>query len=103
VKKEYKLTREDRKRLITLLKERDLLVTKTISKPPQQKGFSRYFELSISSRLTGKETTVSIEASRNATELKQDRLYQASVSLIAELYRIINRTDPEVAVPQLID
>ncbi len=103
VKKKYKLTGEDRVSLIKLLKEKKLLVTKTIARPPQQKGFSRYFEISIHSRLIGKETTVSIEASRNAAELKQDRLYQASVNLLTELYRIIQRTDPDVATPELID
>lgn len=103
VKKEYRLTKQDQAALIKLLKEKNLLVTKTVSKPPQQKGSSRYFELAIRSRLSGKESVVSIDASPGATELKTDRLYQGSVDFIEALYKIINRTDPDIAMPQLID
>ena len=103
VKKEYKLTQQDRAVLIRLLKEKHLLVTRAISKSPQQKGFSRYFEVSIRSTLRGKENSVSINASPGATELKADPLYQNSVSLIEELYKIINRTDPDITIPHLIN
>src|SRR6266849_5480516 len=91
VKKEYKLSQEDQAALIRLLNAGNLMVTRTISKPPQQKGSSRYFELSIHSRLGGKESVVSIDASPNAAELKADGLYRDSVSMIEELYKIINR------------
>jgi len=103
VKKEYKLTKEDRDLLIGLLNKGNLLVTRTISRPPQQKGSSRYFELSIRSRLKGKESVVSIDASPNTSELKVDRLYQGSLAVIEQLYKIINRTDPDVTIPSLID
>ncbi len=103
VKKEYKLTKEDQDLLIELLNQGNLLVTRTISKPPQQKGSSRYFELSIRSRLKGKESIVSIDASPNTSELKADRLYQGAVAVIEQLYKIINRTDPDITIPSLID
>jgi hypothetical protein len=103
VKKQYKLTTQDQASLIALLKTKNLLVTKTVSKPPTQKGFSRYFELSITSRLDGKENTVAIDGSPSATELRTESLYQSSVDLIEQLYKIINRTDPDIAAPTLID
>lgn len=103
VRKEFELTKQDQAALIGLLKENNLLANGTISKPPQQKGFSRYFELSILSKLGGKETTVSIDAFPGAAELKTDRLYQGSVNLIEQLYVIINRTDPNITSPTLID
>jgi hypothetical protein len=103
VRKEYKLTKEDQDLLIGLLHKGNLLVTRTISRPPRQKGSSRYFELSIRSRLKGKESLVSIDASPNTSELKADRLYQGSVAVIEQLYKIINRTDPDVTIPSLID
>lgn len=103
VKKEYRLTKQDQTALIKLLKGKNLLVTKTISKPPQQKGSSRYFELLIRSRLSGKEGAISIDGARSDTELKTDDLYQGSVDLINQLYKIINRTDPDITIPQLID
>jgi hypothetical protein len=103
LKKEYKLTNDDRDRLIGLLKDKALLMTKTISKSPEQRGLSRDFELSIASKLAGKEGIISINAPRTATELKTDPVYQSSIFLIAELYRIINRTDPDVTFSDLID
>jgi hypothetical protein len=103
VKKEYKLTNDDRNRLIGLLKDKDLLTTKTISKTSEQSGLSRDFELSIASELAGKEGNISIKAPRTATELKTDHVYQSSILLIAELYRIINRTDPDITFSDLID
>ena len=103
VRKEYRLTKNDLDELSRLLKEKNLLVTATISHPPRQKGYSRYFELSVSPRLNGKESTVSIEAFPGDTDLKTDRLYQGSVSLIQELYKFITRTDPDITAPSLID
>ncbi len=103
VKKEFKLGKEDQAALIGLLNKGNLMVFRTISEPPQQKGSSRYFELSIHSRLGGKESTVSIDASPHAANLKTDSLYRASVRVIEELYKIINRTDPDITMPQLIN
>ncbi len=103
VKKQFKVTRQDEAALIGLLKAKHLAITRTISKPPTQKGFSRYFELAITSALEGKEHSLAIEASPSTTELKTDSLYQGSVSLIEQLYKIIRRTDPDITIPTLID
>lgn len=103
VKKQFELTKQDQDTLIALLKGGNLLVTKTISKPSTQKGSSRYFELAIISALEGKEHSVAIEASPSEAELKTDPLYQGSLSLIEQLYKIINRTDPDITIPTLID
>ena len=96
VKKEYKLTAEDRNLLIGLLRQRDMLVNKTVSQPSQEKGSSRYFELEIHAMLNGKEGSISIDGARNDVKLKDERIYQDSVYLTEQLYKIINRTDPEM-------
>jgi hypothetical protein len=103
VKKEYKLTNDDRDRLIGLLKDKGLLTTKTIANATEQDGPSRDFRLSIAPKLAGQESVISISASRTATKLKTDPLYQGSIALIAELYRIINRTDRHVTFSALIN
>jgi hypothetical protein len=103
VKKQFKLTKQDQLDLIAMLKAKNLLITRTISKPPTQKGSTRYFDLAITSALEGKEHSVAIEASPSAADLKADSLYQGSASLLEQLYRIINRTDPDVTIPSLID
>jgi hypothetical protein len=93
VKKAYKLTSDDRDKLIGLLKANGLLTTRTIANPTEPDGPSRDFKLTITTTLDGRESVISISAPLNATKLKSDPLYQGSIALIAELYRIINRTD----------
>jgi hypothetical protein len=102
LKKEFNLTNDDRNRLIELLKGNALLTTKTISKSSDQRGITRDFELSIKTKLAGRETLISITAPRSATELKNEPLYQGSMLLIGELYQIINRTDREITFDELI-
>jgi len=103
VEKQFKLTKQDQSDLTALLESKSLLATKTISQPPTQKGFSRYFELALVSGLHGKENTIAIDASPSAAALKTDPLYQGSISLIEMLYKIVNRTDPDLTAPTLID
>jgi len=103
VKKQFKLTEQDQSDLVALLRAKNLLVTRTISKPPTQKGFSRYFELAVLSALDGKENAVAIESYPSAEDVKTDPLYQGSVSLIELLYKIMNRTDPDLTPPTLIE
>lgn len=95
IAKEFKLTDEDRSRLIRLLKDHALLGTESITKP-EPDGPGRDFELRIAARLAGKDSLISIEAPRSAAELNHNPLYQASVLLISELFKIINRTDPDI-------
>jgi len=45
VNKEYELTNADKTELTAVLNDKKLWKTKTISKPPQEKDTSLYFEL----------------------------------------------------------
>ena len=101
--KQFQITKQDEADLIALLKAKNLQLTKTISKQPEQKGYSRYFQLAIVSALEGRENSVAIEASPAEDELKQNSLYQGSVEFIRRLYEIIARTHPEITMPALLD
>jgi hypothetical protein len=102
VRKEYKLSKENKSGLIRLLNEKRLLVTKTISKSAE--GADRlYFEFAVESKLNGKNGAISIDGPRNATEIKNEPVYQDSLRLVNELYRIINQTDPDVTFEEFID
>ena len=101
VSKTFKLTQQDQADLIALLRAKNLLVTKTIAQTHTQNG--RYFQIAITSALDGKENSLGIDASPSAADLKSDPLYQGAANLIEQLYRIINRTDPELRPPNLID
>jgi hypothetical protein len=101
-KKEYSLTTSDRDELIRSLREKSLLVTKTLTTLSPVKGPGSYFTLVIRSKLSGKEHSVTIDLPRDAPKVKADRLYRDSVSLVQQLYRVINRTDPDISMPGLI-
>jgi hypothetical protein len=103
VKKEYKLTSEEQAELTKLLHEKNLLVTRTLSALSQEQGVRRYFELKIHSKLNGTEHTITINGPRDAAKLKRDGIYQNSILLIAQLFRIINRSDPDLSMPDLIN
>ena len=102
VKKQYKLTNADKTELIALLNEKGLWVTKTISKPPQEKGTAFYFELEMRANLKGKQSLVSIEGSRSDSDLHEDATYRSVVSVLDVIYRVIERKDPDIARPELI-
>ena len=102
ISKEFTLTEADRDRLMTLLKEHSLLRTKSISKPLERDGPSRDFEIKIAAKVGRQNGLISIKGPRNAEDLKSDPLYQGSVLLIAELFKIIKRTDPDITLGELI-
>lgn len=102
ISKEFELAGADRDRLIALLKNQSLLRTKSISRPAVQKGSSREFEIKIEAKLARQESLISIKAPRSATDLKTDQLFQGAVLLITELFKIINRTDQDISLGELI-
>ena len=103
VQKEYELTANDRNMLRGLLRQKNLLVNKSLTGLPQEQGARTYFSLSVNSKLNGKEHSFTIDGPRNDAKLKETGLYRDSVFLIEQLYKIINRTNPDMTMPELIN
>ena len=103
VQKEYELTATDRNALIGLLRQKGLLVNRSLTGTSQEQGARMYFSLSVNSKINGKEHSITIDGARNDERLKETVLYRNSVSVIEQVYRIINRTDPDVSMPELIN
>ncbi|HYX28364.1 MAG TPA: hypothetical protein VE863_07345 [Pyrinomonadaceae bacterium] len=101
ITREFKLTTQDQSELIELLRSDSLLSDSSTSKP-RTKDTNRYFQLSLTSALDGKEHSVSIEGAPSS-DLKTDKIYQAFINLIQRLYTIINRTEPDLTIPSLLD
>jgi hypothetical protein len=103
VKKEYEVTANDRAVLIGLLRQKNLLVNKSLAGLPQEPSARTYFSLSVDTKFNGQDHSIKIEGGRNDEKLKETDLYRDSVLLIQQLYKIINRTDPDIAMPELIN
>jgi len=103
VKREYKLTAADRSVIAKVMREKNLLVTRTVKGLAQEDGPDIYFSLVIRSKTNDKEHTISIGGPRGGAKIKQDRIYQDSVYLVEQLYQIMNKTDKEISMPRLVN
>ncbi len=101
-RKEYKLSPADRQKLSGLLESKNLLVTKSIEIPDDYPPTHHYFAVSIESVLGRKKGTVSISGPQTAAQVKEEKLYQDSISLVKELYRIINDQGGHVIFHELV-
>ena len=99
--KEYELTPADLQKLIQLLESKRLLVTKSIELPRDLATY-QYFVISIESALRDKKGAIRISGPRTAVEVKEQKLYQDSMALIKELYRIVNSHGGSVGLRNLV-
>ena len=98
--KEFKLSSANRAALLKLIRARDLLVTNSIALP-QGTGFL-FFAISLDLALDGKTGAVSISGPRTAKQVKDEKLYQNTLALIKEIYRIINAQDATISFEELV-
>ena len=96
----YKLSTAEKRRLLELIKSSNLLVTDSIALPRPSSNY-QYFEVSVDLTLGGKKGAVSINAPRNTAGVKDERLYQSTLVLIEELYRIMHGHDKSIHVEEL--
>ncbi|MDT4897803.1 MAG: hypothetical protein QOH25_2880 [Acidobacteriota bacterium] len=101
--REFKLTGEDQRKLVKLIKDRDLLRTDSIEREQDTSGIYRYFELSVKAVVKGNEGLIQIKGSRKATDLKEEKLYKDAVALVEEIYGIIHRTNEAIVYEPLIN
>lgn len=103
LRREFKLSDEDKRRLIELIGQRMLLVKDSLEYPLPDSGVRRYFKITLQLTLNEKTGAINIEGPANAVEIKAQKLYQNSTALIEEVYRIINKMDEEISYEPLID
>jgi hypothetical protein len=92
LRKEFKLSSADKRNLLALIGSNNLLVTDSIELPRKSSNY-RYFEISVELTADGKKGAISISGMRTAVEVKEEKLYQNSMTLVKELYRIMNLQD----------
>jgi hypothetical protein len=103
VRKEFKLSDEDKRRLIELIGQRMLLVKDSLDYPMAASGIRRYFKISIELKLNEKTGAINMEGPTSAVQIKEQKLYQNSTALIEEVYRIIHKMDEDVSYEPLIN
>ena len=99
--REFRLSPADKRVLIKLVRSNNLLATKTIELPRNSSNF-RYFEISVDSTLNGRKSAITISGMRTAVMVKEEKLYQNSMALVTELYRIINTQDQSILFEELV-
>jgi hypothetical protein len=102
LRKEFKLSSADKQNLLTLVGSNNLLVTDSIELPRKSSNF-RYFEISVELTLDGQKGAISISGMRTAVEAKEEKLYQNTMTLVKELYRIMNLQDNSMTFVDIID
>jgi len=98
--KEFKLSKADNENLLKLIRANKLLVTDSIELPEGAPVF--YFRISLDLALDGKKGIINLSGPRNAVAVKEKKLYQDSLLLVRELYRIMNNQDNSVRFEELI-
>jgi hypothetical protein len=95
VRKEYKLKAGEIERLKNLVREKNLLGSGVLKFEPTAEQHT-YFEMNVSVTLKGIISTQELSGPRAATNIKDERVYQKSIALLQELYRLISLRDPEI-------
>jgi hypothetical protein len=101
-RKEFKLSSADNRNLLTLIRSNNLLVTDSIELPRKSSNF-RYFEISVELTLDDKKGAISISGMNTAVEVKAEKLYQNTMTLVKELYRVMNLQDNSMTFVDIID
>lgn len=78
-----------------MIKEKKLLGSGVLNFKPATGQFA-YFEMTLKITHKGIIATQELSGPRAAANIKEERVYQKSVALLQELYRIINLRDTEI-------
>ena len=94
-KKEFALSSADKNGLVKLIESENLLVSDSIKLPEDSTSYS-YFELSVGLALADKKGAINISGPMTADKVKDEVLYQHTLALVKELYRILHSQDRNI-------
>ena len=94
-RKEFGLSPADKSALVKLIESENLLVTDSIQLPEDPSTYS-YFEISVVLALNEKKGGIRISGPMSADKVKDEVLYQHTVALVKELYRILHSQDRSI-------
>ena len=94
-RKEFALSAADKSALLKVIESENLLVTDSIQLPEDPSSYS-YFEISIGLALADKKGAIRINGPMSADKVKDEVLYQHTLALVKELYRILHSQDRSI-------
>src|SRR6266850_1163392 len=100
-RQEFKLSPADKRGVVKLIRSNNLLVADSIELP-EATSPSRYFGISLTLTLDKKKGEIKISGPRTAVQVKEEKLYQDTSTLIKELHRIMNTQDQSVHLEELV-
>lgn len=95
VRKEFKLSGNEVSRLKSLVKDKNLLGSGGLNFKATS-GQLTYFEMNVRVTLKGIIATQELSGPRAAANIKDERVYQKSIALMQELYRLIRLRDQSI-------
>ena len=95
VRKEFKITDEEIKRLGKVVADHDLLTSGSLEYPNTGGGFL-FFEISLDVRFNGKQSRIEMSGPSKAAGVSDEKLYKNSKALLEEIFRILNAQDEEI-------
>jgi len=99
--RKFKLTPADKRNLLKLIKSNNLFVKDSISLPYDDSNF-RFFRISVALTLGEMKGAIKIDGAMTAVKIRGEKLYQNTLNLVKELYRIMNRQDKSVRFEEFI-
>jgi hypothetical protein len=100
-RKEFKLSPADKGNLLDLIRSNNLLVIDSIELP-EAPSPNRYFRISVELTLDEKKGQIKISGPRTAVLVKEEKLYQNSLTLVKAIHRIMKTQDKSSYFEELL-
>jgi hypothetical protein len=102
-RKEFKLKNADKAKLTALITNHNLLRTEQIEREENSSGIRRYFSLSVETSINHRKGFIHIKGPKDATDIKDEKLYKDALPLVEEIYRMLHSADKTIVYQPSID
>ncbi|MBD0373096.1 MAG: hypothetical protein ICV60_19805 [Pyrinomonadaceae bacterium] len=96
VRKSFRISDEEVEGLKKIVRDNDLLTSDRLEVSSEAGGIRRYFELALNINLNGKKSSIEINGSRTAVEIKEKPAYRKAYALLDAVYKILSAQDKEI-------
>ncbi len=95
VHKVFKITEDERKSLLAIIEQKNLLTSES-KEFPRKQGYT-YFDITLRLNVKGKESRIKLSGEKyDNPDLEQDLLFQNTEALVTEIFNILKRKDASI-------